>query len=179
MARVFINKSHQDETWKERFLGQCYPTPITDASGRAPPMALTKLKLERFTGFDRLVLDLSPGVNVLIGANGTGKTHLMKVAYAACDVSKTRQDFAEKLIRVFLPSGRSLGRLVKRQDRSSRGIVEVYRGERKLRASFSNHSKLAESATITGVKDWVERPVESVYIPVKEMLSNAPGFRSL
>jgi len=26
---------------------------------------------------------------------------------------------------------------------------------------------------------WSRSPVESVYIPVKEMLANAPGFRSL
>ena len=36
-----------------------------------------------------------------------------------------------------------------------------------------------ESATITGAKAWREDPIESVYIPVKEMLANAPGFRSL
>jgi hypothetical protein len=29
------------------------------------------------------------------------------------------------------------------------------------------------------MKEWRSQPMESVYIPVKEMLSNAPGFRSL
>ena len=77
-------------------------------------------------------------INVIVGANGTGKTHLMKVAYAACDVSKTRANFAEKLVRLFLPSGRALGRLVRRQQGSSRCSLEVYRGGVKLRASFSN-----------------------------------------
>ena len=51
-------------------------------------MTLTNVKLERFTAFDSLDLNLSPGINVFVGANGTGKTHLMKVCYAACDVSK-------------------------------------------------------------------------------------------
>ena len=50
-------------------------------------MTLTRVKLERFTAFGHLDLELSPGINVLVGANGTGKTHLMKVCYAACDVS--------------------------------------------------------------------------------------------
>ena len=49
-------------------------------------MTLTKVKLERFTAFSNLELDLSPGVNILIGANGTGKTHLMKACYAVCDI---------------------------------------------------------------------------------------------
>jgi ABC-type branched-subunit amino acid transport system ATPase component len=142
-------------------------------------MALTRLRFERFTAFEKLDVELSPGVNVFIGANGTGKTHLMKVAYSACDISKTKDNFASKLIRVYLPSGRALGRLVKRHKGTTRCAVEVYRGERKLRVSFSNHSTVPDSATITGAKEWMSDPIESVYIPVKEMLSNAPKFRSL
>ena len=50
-------------------------------------MALTRLELENFTAFESLDLELSPGINVFVGANGTGKTHILKVCYAACDVS--------------------------------------------------------------------------------------------
>ena len=32
---------------------------------------------------------------------------------------------------------------------------------------------------VTGLSDWRRTPVKSVYIPVKEMLASAPGFRSL
>lgn len=142
-------------------------------------MSLTKLHCERFTAFNKLTLELSPGINVFIGKNGTGKTHLMKVAYAACDITKSKMSFAEKLNRVFLPSGRSIGRLVKRHKTSSKGAVEVHRGNLKLRASFSNHAEKPESVTVTGQADWVAQPLESVFIPVKEMLSNGPGFRSL
>ena len=43
---------------------------------------------------------------------------------------------------------------------------------------FSNHSDpLYANPEIA--TDWSSLPIESVYIPVKEMLSNAPGFRSL
>jgi hypothetical protein len=142
-------------------------------------MSLSPIRFERFTAFDDLDVALSPGINVLIGANATGKTHLMKVAYAACDITKTQLDFAEKLVRVFLPSGGALGRLVKHQQASSRGAAEVYRGKQKLRVSFSNHSTVPQSSTVTGLKAWRGEPIECVYIPVKEMLSNAPGFRSL
>jgi len=142
-------------------------------------MTITKIMLERFTAFEKLELDLSSGINVFVGANGTGKTHLMKVAYAACDISKTKGDMAEKLVRVFLPSGKAIGRLVKRRETSSRCAVEVFKDNIKLRVSFSNHATVTNSATITGAKSWGEQEIESVYIPVKEMLSNAPGFRSL
>ena len=142
-------------------------------------MTITRLKLERFTAFEALDFKPSPGINVLIGANGTGKTHLMKVAYAACDVSKTGAGFAEKLIRVFMPSGGAIGRLVKRRGESSHCDVHVRRGGRRLRVSFSNHATVVDSVTVKGASRWKAAPVESVYVPVKEMLANAPGFRSL
>ena len=78
-------------------------------------MAITKMRFSQFTAFERLDFIASPGINVLVGANGTGKTHLMKVAYAACDISKTKADFAEKLVCVFMPSLFNLGQLVRQQ----------------------------------------------------------------
>ena len=142
-------------------------------------MSLSEVRLERFTTFQKLHIEMSPGINVFVGANATGKTHIMKIVYSACDITKTNTDFAEKLVRVFMPSGRAIGRLVKRHKTSSRCAVEIFRGNKKLRISFSNHSTKPESATIIGAKDWKQFPIECVYIPVKEMLSNAPGFRSL
>ena len=142
-------------------------------------MTITRLKLQRFTAFEDLDFRPSRGINVLVGANGTGKTHLMKVAYAACDVSKTGNSFAEKLLRVFMPSRRSIGRLVKRRGKSSTCTVDLSRGELRLGLSFSSHAKTPASADVTGASRWNAAPVECVYIPVKEMLANAPGFRSL
>ena len=57
---------------------------------------LTRVRLERFTAFLDLDLEFSPGINVFVGANGTGKTHLLKVCYAACALRK-EDSFAEKL----------------------------------------------------------------------------------
>ena len=142
-------------------------------------MTITRLTLQRFTAFEDLDFKPSRGINVLVGANGTGKTHLMKVAYAACDVSKTGNSFAEKLIRDFMPSGRSIGRLVKRRGRSSKCTLNISRGELRLGLSFSSHAKASDSAGVTGASRWNAAPVKSVYIPVKEMLANAPGFRAL
>jgi energy-coupling factor transporter ATP-binding protein EcfA2 len=139
---------------------------------------LTRVRLERFTAFSDLDMSLSPGINVFVGANGTGKTHLLKVCYAACALRK-EDSFAEKLVGVFLPSGRAIGRLVKRQRGGARGAVGIYRDRLRIRASFSNRVKTSRSATVTGARGWSESPVKSAYIPAKEILSNAPGFLSL
>ena len=144
-------------------------------------MTLTQVNLKRFTAFSDLSLELSPGINVFVGANGTGKTHLMKVCYAACEASRPDVHFMEKLVRVFRPSGRRPGRLVKRQVGRSKAIVEVRGGDRNLTASFSTQVKSAysDAVQVTGLRDWKRDPIESAYIPVKEMLAHAPGFRSL
>ncbi len=153
-------------------------------------MAITKMRFRQFTAFEELDFIAYPGINVLVGANGTGKTHLMKVAYAACDISKTKIDFAEKLVRVFMPSFQHLGRLVRRQQTSSHdeeGLqdpiechVEVRRDDTlSIDAFFFNYEMSSGDAEVLYAKEWCDRPVESVYIPVKEMLANAPGFRSL
>ena len=142
-------------------------------------MALTRIELKRFTAFAELTLHFSPGINVLVGANGTGKTHIMKACYAACDITKTDESFPEKLFRVFLPSYGVLGRLVKRQVGRSKGSVSIATDDRRLTASFSTLVRQPQSATVVGARSWASQDIESVYIPVKEMLSNAPGFRSL
>ena len=149
---------------------------------------LEQIKLERFTAFEDLSLKFSPGLNVFIGENGCGKTHLLKILYAACDITTSQKSFPAKLNRVFLPSGEQIGRLVKRRSTSSTCTIEITRsvqleGKSKsltLRLSMSNHTKDPAKAIVSGAyKQWQDHPLPSVYIPVKDMMANAPGFRSL
>ena len=117
------------------------------------------------------------GINVFVGANATGKTHLMKVAYAACDAAKKKERFADKLTRVFLPADGKIGRLAKRRRGAASALAEVRIGKSKVRTAFSSRTIRPQDAEERRPKQTPE--VSSVYIPVKEMLANAPGFQSL
>lgn len=139
-------------------------------------MPLTKIRLTNFTAFEHLEVEFSPGVNALVGGNGTGKTHLMKVCYAACAVSKTGGLFTDKLLRVFLPSGGDAGRLVKASAKNGLGSVEVFRRNCSLGATFSKDVATIASDAETGFREWQNSPLPSVYIPVKELLAAAPGL---
>ncbi|MCL2222570.1 MAG: AAA family ATPase [Oscillospiraceae bacterium] len=48
-------------------------------------MSIKSIQLRNFTVFNELSIELSSGVNVFIGENGTGKTHILKVLYAFCN----------------------------------------------------------------------------------------------
>ena len=142
------------------------------------------IKFHNFTAFDKLDVQFSPGINVFIGENGTGKTHILKASYAACVITKTKGDFAEKINNVFYPSGKQINRLIKRSGKSTAGSVEIFRKIDKrsasIKLSFSSHITKPEKTTLTGTtKIWKANPLEAVYIPVKDMMANTPGFSSL
>lgn len=41
-------------------------------------MKIKRIKFQNYTAFEDQQMEFSPGINVIIGENGTGKTHLMK-----------------------------------------------------------------------------------------------------
>ena len=45
-------------------------------------MAIKKISVENFTVFENIEIEFCDGINVFIGENGTGKTHLLKILYA-------------------------------------------------------------------------------------------------
>ena len=51
-------------------------------------MSIKEIYLKNFTVFKEEHLKFSNGINVFIGENSTGKTHLLKCIYAACEISK-------------------------------------------------------------------------------------------
>ena len=141
---------------------------------------LTRIYLEGFTAFEQLELELGAGINVFVGSNGTGKTHLLKVAYTACELSRvspesiTETSVHDKLTRVFLPSGYLVGRLIRHPTEDPVAIMEVCQEERKIRIPIS-------AGRFQSIEDvgWCGNTIPSVFIPSKEMLSHGPGFRSL
>ena len=50
-------------------------------------MAIQKIKIENFTVFENIEIDFCDGVNIFIGENGTGKTHLLKLLYVSAKLS--------------------------------------------------------------------------------------------
>ena len=143
-----------------------------------PHTPITRIELTDFTAFARLEHELSPEFNVLVGTNGTGKTHLLNLLYAAGAATQQETRFPFKLINVFKPYENRLGRLVRRMKRSATAKLKIYREKAYISLTFSNHIASADNVSAR-VRDWKEKPLKCVYIPVKEVLAQAAGFRSL
>ncbi len=147
-------------------------------------MALEKIYLENFTVFDRVEIEFSPGINVFIGENGTGKTHMLKILYSFLESDTLSQNskllFFETLCKCFLAD-------------NFRDLFNTADKEQLTKISANNKQYNYQSWYIddNSHKDKQEAPFENleiklqiegqrskessptVFIPAKEMLTHA------
>ncbi|MFR7668860.1 MAG: AAA family ATPase [Mediterraneibacter faecis] len=105
-------------------------------------MPLTRIEAENFTVFEDITIQFSKGLNVLVGENGMGKTHIMKLAYAACQASKHDVSFSQKTTMLFRPDQSSIGRLVNRnKNGNNTAKISVESDTSKIGMLFSTKTK--------------------------------------
>ena len=144
---------------------------------------IKKLYLNNFTCFEECDLAFCKGINVFIGRNGTGKTHIMKCLAASMkanwlfeqSTSKTKDKFGdlftEKLLGYFKPD--TLGHLVYKY-RTGSASVRITLDSDELAYTIGEKASLAKSDNNT----YIEQP-HFIYIPPREMFSLFEGFISL
>lgn len=144
---------------------------------------LKTLKLENFTVFPKAELEFSPGLNVIVGENGTGKSHLLKLVYAVLrslrglDKAPAKEaygrDLAKHLLDIFCPD--SLGRLSTRTQGHSKTVVKCkYQKTGVIAYEFSTRS-----SDLVNINELVftQLPSKALFIPPKEILSVFRGFQ--
>lgn len=147
---------------------------------------LKKLIASNFTVFPSLELTFSPGLNIIVGENGAGKSHLLKLAYVLCAVSASmnksprqskdewQKRVADKLVATCRPD--YLGRLVSRAQGRNRCEVAVAFSQPKdagFKFSFATNARSEVKIEAMPAACLVAPPV---FIPTREMLSIYPGF---
>lgn len=139
-------------------------------------MFLKKISVENFTVFEKNEIKFCNGINVFIGNNGTGKTHLLKMLYAACQsaqIKKTGIDFQTKLVKIFRPDDFSLLRLARRRPGGINAKIEVFSEKNSISLVFN--SKFKKNVQVTGSDKWSKEfeSLTSIFIPAKEILSHS------
>lgn len=154
---------------------------------------IKSIDIKGFTLFQSAKLQFASGINVIIGSNGTGKSHLLKLCYTCArwsqemalrtakqgrpDKATMQKELGGKLLRVFRPD--QLGRLTSRapgRKRAEVGVSFRHHPKADFRFSFATNSSTDVSfgktpqAFVSG---------GTIFFPTKEMLSMFPGFISL
>jgi AAA15 family ATPase/GTPase len=146
---------------------------------------IKRLELENFTCFSKAAFDFSPGINVFIGENGTGKTHVLKVLYSLSldkqhdplPLVNGERNFmlnaAYNLIEIFKPDKNDLFRLVRYNEEIGGNIKIVYGEDQQFNFRIT---KLSNSIGAGAEKDFNIPLQKSLYIPPLEILSWYRGF---
>jgi energy-coupling factor transporter ATP-binding protein EcfA2 len=152
---------------------------------------LKSLHLNSFTVFPEARFIFGKNLNVIIGENGAGKSHVLKAAYSAIAVSAARSKdgttdvpsraqlqtaLAEKLQAVFRPDG--LGRLVRRQQGRGKCRLSYVFDVSKLNLEFS-FSTVAKTEVTLEILPTARVEKLPVFLPTRELLTIFPGFVSL
>lgn len=148
-----------------------------------------KLHVKNFTVFADNLFEFSDGINVLIGKNSTGKTHLLKLMASTLKGIGGMENFTQEniekklgqsLVGYFKPE--YLGRLVKRGQGRKKTEITLMGGDDKICFTFASNaqnnikllSSLDEMANVEG-----ERELPQLYLPPREIMSAFEGFISL
>ena len=151
---------------------------------------LSEIDIANFTAFEQVTLQFSPGLNVIVGANGAGKSHILKLAYSVVKTSFNQQNqtsqskpvwqkaIADDLMRIFRPE--SLGRLARRQQGNTKAHVTVkFDSLKAADFSFTFSTRSNTEVQMEGAVPAKFAPAIPIFIPTKELLSLFPGLRGL
>jgi ABC-type lipoprotein export system ATPase subunit len=145
----------------------------------AVAMKIAQVKLQRFSVFEQAELALCDGINVFIGTNGTGKSHLMKAMYCLLKASERAPQHTDnialryevllldKLAKVFRPKDDSVGRLVTRALGRGKGSVLLqFTDDSSLQFQISTLGKLTAQRS-----EGAAGAAKSLFVPSREVLS--------
>jgi energy-coupling factor transporter ATP-binding protein EcfA2 len=148
---------------------------------------ITHATVASFGPFQALDLDFSPGLNVIVGENGAGKSQLLKLLYTTTAVLSAgdgdrgptkghlNSAIARKLLGVFRPW--SLGRLTNRRQGRVRCEASIdYRGLGSLAFGFASNSSSEVKVDLLPSRFLDETPA---FIPTRELLSIYRGLAAL
>ena len=132
-------------------------------------MRVTRLQLRDFRSYERGELRLGPGLTVVAGRNGAGKTNLLEALYFACTGRSCKTANEREVVRFGAPLTRLV--LEATDDRGAHEITVGFQpGEAKrLRV---------DGAAVERLTDVSARPLVSVFLPDRlELVLGAPALR--
>ncbi len=157
---------------------------------------LKQLNIVNFTVFPKASFEFAPGLNVIVGENGTGKSHVLKLAYALIAANRLKgnkpieksdtaennllwqRDHAEKLINVFRAgSMENLMRTVRGKQKQALWVALTF-DDPQLNAALEYREKPGVTSGIVHIPE-KQGSATVCFMPTRELLTIYPGFVSL
>ncbi|MDR0764601.1 MAG: AAA family ATPase [Synergistaceae bacterium] len=144
-------------------------------------MAINRVEIKDFLVFKgEFAVDFCSGVNVIIGGNGTGKTTLLKVLYAACEFSRMwkqqTSEWKKSILDYFSKNNSGLNLALDSKDNAPFFIKIFYNNNATTITFEYKDDKLPIKNE--NVNLW-NLDMKSIFIPTTEMLSHSKGFLAL
>lgn len=130
-------------------------------------MSIKKVEIENFTAFDDVSVDFSKGVNVILGENGTGKTHLLKLNYVLSSYTNPNNNDANAFQKYFMIEHKNL---LKDNSKSFANIHIEYK-KKNINYTLNKNGLLVNNYRKSDVEN-----NSNVFIPAKDMLSHSKGL---
>ena len=136
-------------------------------------MAIQKIKIKDFSVLENVEIDFCEGINIFIGENGTGKTHILKFLYA---FSETEQGF-DKYKDTYVINKLFLIELMKcfQTDTEYSFDFEVNFTADDLNYSYGGFV-IHENELFLKNENNMKNPIQSVFIPAKDMVTHSKGL---
>lgn len=143
-------------------------------------MNIKSTNIKNFTVFDDFQLNSDSGINIIIGNNGTGKTHLLKSLYAVCEsiniINKNMHpyDIAQPYFKV-----NSIDLVKDKSDINKETSITVsyvkddY--EKCVTIKHEGHRLTADGVSC----EYIDFNISDIFVPAKEILSHSRGFLAL
>lgn len=128
--------------------------------------------------FENLEVEFSKGINVVIGTNGMGKTHILKAMYGICEGINNNDKEVYDISQPYF-SVNPIELIRSKDSSNSRTFIELNFGGNKI-ASYSIIMHEGKKLAADGSSyEFIDFKTKSIFIPAKEMLSHSKGFLAL
>ncbi|MBZ9623254.1 AAA family ATPase [Clostridium sp. FP2] len=138
-------------------------------------LVIQKVKLENFTVFKDLEINFCKGINVFIGENSTGKTHLLKVLYGLASTAKA---YSGDNVYQTNDKKLALGHIFIANYNYNNNIYRTYNSKKPENATLFLSGGISHSL-YDYVKIDKEITTQFVFIPAKDMLSHSKGLLAM
>lgn len=139
-------------------------------------MKIKNCHIKNFTVFEDQEIEFCDGINVIIGANGTGKSHLLKILYALIQSMPRGKNLLELLNGLFKPEDVEISLLFRNREYDVAFKIDTDQKSAEKILKIDRDAVIMEGSVEPSTVLNVKLNVKGIFIPPNDVLAIYPGF---